>query len=174
MKKLAILILCIFLNGIGRSDDVGASSEEQFKERQLAVVKSLEKIDPSKIQLYLYSLDPLKRQEVVHDDPNVFYGFPILGKVEIRPFGEKEALLKAFIQGVKESNGVVAACFEPRHGLRMIQGDQKTDFVICYTCLSIDVYGFGSVHGFPTSGSPVTIFNQFLDQYHITKAKASP
>jgi len=174
MKKLAILILCFSLNGIGRPDDAGASNDEQFKERQLAVVKSLEKIDPFKIQLYLYSLDPSNRQEIIHDAPNVFYGFPILGKVEIRPLAEKEALLKAFIQGVKESNGVVAACFEPRHGLRIIQGDQQTDFVICYTCLSIDAHGFGPITNFLTSGSPAITFNQFLDQYHITKAKASP
>jgi hypothetical protein len=171
MKKHAAFIVCLLLECIAFSGVAYASDQPAFN--QQPVVAALEKISASEIQIYLYSLDPSNRKEIIHDAPNVFYGFPILGKVEIKPLGEKEALLKAFIQGVKESNGVVAACFEPRHGLRVIQGDKRTDFVICYTCLSIDAHGFGSFTNFLTSGSPETIFNQFLDQYHITKAKPS-
>lgn len=172
MKKLVVLILFAFLNDMGRSDDTGISPDKIFEKSQMAAVESLKKIGPTNVQLYLYSLDPSNRQQVVHDAPNVFYGFTILGKVEIKPPGEKETLLTAFIRGVKESHGEAADCFKPRHGLRIIQGDQKIDFVICYTCLSIDAYGFGSIHGFLTSGSPVTIFNQFLDHYHVKKAGA--
>jgi len=177
---LTILIFCVFLSSQARPEDAEALSKEmakenqkflaEFRKRQSTAVEALEKINPDKIQLYLYSLDPLNRQPIIHDAPSVFYGYPILGRVEIKPIEEKRTLFQAFIQGVKESDGMEADCFEPRHGLRVIQEGRKTDFVICYSCLSVSAIGFGSNYEFLTSGTPMTLFNQYLDRYHLRKA----
>jgi hypothetical protein len=168
MKKLLAIVLLTLGILCSGSKTLIASDRPIFDQHE--VIRALAKIDPTKVKLYLFSIDPLQRQDVIHEAPNFFHGFPVLGKVEIEPLSEKEALLKAFTQGAKESTGAVANCFEPRHGLRIVRGQQKTDFVICYSCLSIDAYGFGPINYFLTSGSPSETFNHLLDQYHIKKA----
>lgn len=34
----------------------------------------------------------------------------------------------------------MAACFDPRHGVRAVHGGHTVDLVICFECLSLKVY----------------------------------
>src|SRR5262245_57246499 len=69
--------------------------------------------------LILYALDPREPTEQDLADPEKFHGYAIRGKVEIPEPARKAELLGALEQGVKDSDGSVAACFQPRHGLRL-------------------------------------------------------
>src|ERR1043165_8065588 len=76
----------------------------------------------------LYSLDP-DRVEGNQKGPDAFPGWAVLGKTTVK--GDTIAVVRNAIEkGRKESEGIVAACFLPRHGLRFT-GDKKTyDFVL--------------------------------------------
>ncbi|MEM7262122.1 MAG: hypothetical protein AAF488_09035, partial [Planctomycetota bacterium] len=51
------------------------------------------------------------------------HGYEILGATTIDAT-ERRTVLEAVYQGIAASEGVVAACFNPRHGIRAVRGDQ--------------------------------------------------
>jgi hypothetical protein len=58
---------------------------------------------------------------------------------------------------------MVAGCFIPRHGLRLKGGGKTVDLVICFQCLSAEVFVDGERQkGFLTSGEPQTEFDATL------------
>ena len=116
------------------------------------------------IRIFLSKKSPNKLDKV-------FYGYPILGKVEIVPPQERIKLLNAFAKGVRESSGDAANCFNPRHGIRIVTETSTNDFVICFECLQVQAYGFNGGQFFSTGSSPGIVFNSFLSQYHIKRAE---
>ena len=65
----------------------------------------------------LFSLDP----EVEPDDakPETFHGWKVLGSVEVIDKATRQSLLDSLRASVAANPGVVAACFSPRHGIRV-------------------------------------------------------
>ncbi len=147
--------------------DVG----DKIKQEQARTAGQIEAWPVSKTQFFLYSLDPRGGIGYVVNTEQVFHGFTILGKAEVTTEDDKAALLKAFAQGVRESDGRVAACFNPRHGLRLVVGSSTNDFTICFECLSVMTYGFNHGQGFLITASPSAAFNKFVEKYHLKKAK---
>lgn len=39
---------------------------------------------------------------------------------------------------------MVAACFNPRHGLRAVHAGHTVDLVICFECLTLEVFADGA------------------------------
>ena len=35
----------------------------------------------------------------------------------------------------------MAACFNPRHGIRVTRNEKEADFVICFECAQVEVFG---------------------------------
>ena len=102
----------------------------------------------------LYSLDPAGR----NNDPTGFHGWRILGKVELKG-AEAKKVREAVEKGAKDSDGRVAKCFIPRHGIRL----GAMDLVICFECLSAEVHKGGAViDRFLTTGEPAAILNKVL------------
>ena len=163
-----ILASCLFLQ-------ITCNADDDFKKGQARIADKIEKIPASKVKLFLYSLDPhdVRRFEgkLPENSEESFHWIPILGRVEIVSTQEKTNLLFAFAKGVRECNGLVASCFDPRHGIRIVTETTTNDFVICFECLQVEAHGFGSIQGFETSGSPNATFNKFLDEYKIKKAE---
>lgn len=68
----------------------------------------------------------------------------------------------------------VAACFEPRHGLRVVNAEETLDLVICFQCLQIAVYRtdatgpFQPVGVLPITGEPSALFNRLLEENGVT------
>src|SRR5262249_35638882 len=87
-------------------------------------------------QLELLSLDPDQEK----DSKDKFHGWNVLGKTEIKDKKAREGVVSAVSKGVKESDGTRANCFEPRHGVRASKGKQTVDLVICFECLSVEIY----------------------------------
>jgi len=121
--------------------------------------------------VFLYSLDPKRGLSSAVNTEQVFHGFTILGKAEIAIEDDESAILKSFAQGIRESDGSVADCFNPRHGLRLIIGSSTNDFAICFECLLVRPYGFNDGREFLTTASPSVKFNDFADKYHLKKSK---
>ncbi len=72
-----------------------------------------------------------------------FHSYRILMRASLEPRDQRDELLAKVKQGIRASDGTVAAWFNPRHGLRYTRGDDVVDFVICYECLSVDIHGPG-------------------------------
>jgi hypothetical protein len=163
-----ILLSCLFLQTTRGADD-------DFKKGQARIADEIEKIPASNAKLFLYSLDPhdVSRFEgkLPENSAKSFHWMPILGSVEIIPLQEKTNLLGALAKGVRESDGLEANCFDPRHGLRIVTKTATNDFVMCFECLQVQASGFPSSGNFLTSGSPAGTFNKFLDKYKIKKAE---
>jgi hypothetical protein len=120
-------------------------------------------------QFELLSLDPRRRQE---KPTSHFHGWKVLGKTLIADGPTRKKLLLALNKGVKENEGMVAACFNPRHGIRVTHQGKTIDFVICFECFQVDMYvAEKKEKGFLTTGSPQPAFDEALRAANIPLAE---
>lgn len=70
-----------------------------------------------------------------------FHGFEILGHAPLNAPAVRSELVALVLRGVQESDGTVAACFDPRHGIRVVKEGRVIDLLICYECLTIQIHG---------------------------------
>jgi hypothetical protein len=138
----------------------------------LVVLKRVEKAAENKLpdaarkaleeakELELYSLDPTSREEKPKD---AFHDWKVLGKTTLKKDDAKSAAA-AVLQGVADSKGIAANCFDPRHGVRVTDADGTTyDFVICFQCLQVKVYAGGKeLAGALTAESPQPKLDKLL------------
>lgn len=109
----------------------------------------------------LYSLDP-SRAVKKNEKDSFFHDWNVLGKTTIKGANARNALA-AIDKGRKESDGSVAACFNPRHGVRIVHDKKTYDLVICYECLSATIYeGDKRVGSFLTVRSPEKVLTRML------------
>ena len=155
LRATSLLILLIVLSGCREESRVADELD------QLAISAS---------RVVLYSLDPAQRHDNAPHTETIFHGFGILGRTEITDQDERQALLRALAHGVRKNDGVVAACFTPRHALHIEQADRRIDLTICFECLSVQVRGFNQEKGFITSRKPEAIFDQALKRHHLPKS----
>ncbi|MEM9415638.1 MAG: hypothetical protein AAGA29_09205 [Planctomycetota bacterium] len=64
----------------------------------------------------------------------LFHGYPILGHVNLTGTPEGAHLARLIEQARDRRQGLIAGCFVPRHGLRVIRGGVTVDYVICFEC----------------------------------------
>ncbi len=108
----------------------------------------------------LLSLDPSYLG--TEQRPNDFHNWNALGSTPITPV-DRAKLTELLIASVPENPGAIAACFNPRHGIRVMHKNQQIHFVICFECLQI--YWYIDDEKQPTiltSGSPLPAFNDVL------------
>lgn len=66
-----------------------------------------------------------------------FCDYPILSSVILEDAELRRKVISAFKNGVTSYHDSVAACFHPRHGLRVTSGKETKEFLICYECLRV-------------------------------------
>ncbi len=123
----------------------------------------LEKCD----KMLMYSLDP---------GPNFdtnglpfkggFHDYPIIGNIEV-PEQKRKALLDELYNGLAvPDNFLSAGCFSPRHGLRARHDKRYVDMVICFSCMSVQVYTEKRTQGITTgiTAEPRKAFNGMLSE----------
>ena len=119
-------------------------------------------------QLKLLSLDPNARG----GGPGYFNGYKVLGSTLVKDKETRKKLLTAFYKGVADSEGVVAACFTPRHGIRATSGGKTVDLVICFQCFSLQIFGPGKEKGgLLIVESPRDTFNKILTDAKVPLPK---
>ncbi len=118
----------------------------------------------------LLSLDPDVSDT---DEPPLFHHFHILGRTDVTD-ADRRRLNNALDAGVRGNSGAVAACFQPRHGIRVTTGETTTDFVICFHCLHISVYRDDErLEGMLTTESPEPTFDAILQQHNVALSPKS-
>jgi hypothetical protein len=135
-----------------------APNESDAKSNQLpsAAAKLLDRAD----RVEVLSVDPAMRdrpQMVKPDGTPVpppppdtredFHGFSVLGKTTVNGLLARRNVVSAVKRGIADSDGSVAACFLPRHGVRATVDGKTVDLVICFQCNSIRVYVDGEQAG---------------------------
>lgn len=87
----------------------------------------------------------------------------ILGRTTIIDPATQARLNYALAAGVRESDGTAAACFNPRHEIRITQRGVTTEIIICFECRQVQVQRGGKVIAyFLTSESPQQTFDEVL------------
>ena len=88
-------------------------------------------------RVIFYTLKPFP----VREAKKHFHNYPIISEVELKLKSHRERLFDNLLRAIERSNGRRALCFLPRHGLRLIKGEEVLDLVICFQCDNADLYG---------------------------------
>src|SRR5687768_18379585 len=118
------LLVAVTLVGAGRS-----AGAEIPKDARAALEKAAE--------WELYSLDPEHQKDPPRDG---FHGWKVLGKTTVKDAETRKSLLTALDKGAQDNDGTVARCFDPRHGIRVKDGDKTIDLVICFECYQVKTF----------------------------------
>ena len=107
-------------------------------------------------QVTLYSLEPEKRIA----GKELFHGYSVLGKTEVSNRKLQSELKSSLVKAMAGADG--AACFTPRHGLRLTSGDKTVDIVICFECgTTVTYYGEAKGEG-DVFDTPARLYNRVL------------
>ncbi len=117
----------------------------------------------SEARVYLYSLESTRKTP---DEGNTFHGYPIRGSVEITAWDEKAALILSLAKGVSQSL-YSRMCFDPHHGLRIVDGERVIDFVICFPCFQVRPFNFNNDEMFTTQGYPFAVYDSILKRHGL-------
>ena len=96
-----------------------------------------------------------------------FHGYRVLGRAAITDSEDRKKLVSAFERGVAENQGMIAACFNPRHGISVTRNGKRADFVICFECDQVESHRVVEAH-FLISSSPKELFDSMLVHYGIS------
>ena len=119
--------------------EVVSLSEEQLPSAAAAALEQGTEFE-------LLSLEPNGGEET--EGENRFYGFEILGALAIDDRTTRDELVAAFKRGIADNvEGVAAACFAPRHGIRVTHDGKVYEFVICFECYITTWYVDGKQAG---------------------------
>ena len=114
----------------------------------------------------VYSLDP---QIALPGAPEseLFHSYRILGHSEVREPARRAEIIEA-VQDAIRAGGDQAKCFNPRHGVATINGNSRTDFVICFECSNVTVGAEEQMHAI--SGSAQPVLDRVLREAGVTPA----
>ncbi|WP_417384005.1 hypothetical protein [Gimesia sp.] len=114
----------------------------------------------------LFSLNPCIEEDP--DDASRFHGWKILGSTRITDATTRQQLLQSLEESVAANPGIVAACFSPRHGIRVKYKEQQHDFVICFECYQARWYTDDERQdGFNPTNTPADAFNRLLTEAKV-------
>jgi hypothetical protein len=120
-------------------------------------------------QMTLFSIDP-GRFPTTPPGTVRFHANIILGETVISNATQRRQISHELQRAVSASDGDIAMCFEPRHGLRVARAGKTYDFLICYQCKRVDTFvGEESIESTGLAGNP-QFFNAILRAANIPLA----
>jgi hypothetical protein len=132
-------------------------------------------------QFELFSLDPdYYRAQLFEPDEkqekptkNDFRGWKVLGKTQVRAAETQKKIMAALRDGIAEYARNAPNCFDPRHGIRVVQEGKTTDYVICFACDRVEVYAEGKdKESHFVTGSPKPLLDEVLRKADVPLKKA--
>lgn len=119
----------------------------------------------------LLSIDPDRNNKVKGAG---FRDWAILGKTQIDDRRTREKLVSAFEDGVGKSDGSVALCFNPRHGMRFVHNGSTYEFLICFECSQVQWYIDGErQEDILIADSPKPVFDSVLKRFDLPLADST-
>ena len=161
-----ILGIGLFACGAPNSDkSIEAEKAEYAKEvraRQQPMIDELEGMLGADTKMTLFAINPTETGPKAVDEKwlgkKLFRGHIVRSSAPIEDGQEQAALIHALTDGMRETDGSVAECFEPYFGLTIERGDRKIDIVVCFSCLQAEVFGAYSDTGFILARTHADVF----------------
>jgi hypothetical protein len=120
-------------------------------------------------QFELLSLDPAP--DKMDTTKEGFHDYKVLGKTQVKDADTRKELFTSLTKGMEKVE-TVAACFNPRHGIRATRDGKTVELVICFECHQLLVFlGPEKPTGLLVNGSPEPAFDKVLKDAGIPKAK---
>jgi len=172
IRKLIIVLLLAIITAIG----CAYFRRSNHPENRIppAALHALE----SDSSLVLYSLSP--EEDILLDsgenqrrsaaEPK-FQGYRILGQITLTSPESRGMVIDTIRDAVRDWDGAIALCFEPRHGVRATDASGAYDFLICFECQQIYVSSPGGIKkqlGIHASGWQL---NDILTAAHVPLPK---
>lgn len=169
MRKLLVALACLLVAACDqearRLEKAREFTRQQIAENALPadVVTALATTSDAE----LISLEPTVSNDAAGERLN---NRLVLGSTRLR--GDEARLAAAEFGGsVRKWNGMVAACFDPRHALRFRDQAHTYLLVICFDCGSMEVYSDGvQLKGTGVTGSPAAL-DGLLKAHHVKLAR---
>lgn len=111
-------------------------------------------------QATLYSLEPWEHSLPAGHALPELEGFSILEQTELNR-KQTDTAATAIRDAVKGWHDR-AACFDPRHALRVSFGNHTFDFLLCYACHQLAIYRDGEHLTTLSAGGPSTVLDNLL------------
>ena len=112
----------------------------------------------------LFSLDPAFEDQ----NKDGYHGWKILGKTTIKDMASRKKLVATLGKGIDDSDGRGSKCLDPRHGIRVEQGNKTFDFVVCFQCSYVHIYlGDKQIDIWYTTKSPQPEFDKILKEAKV-------
>jgi hypothetical protein len=178
MRLLASVLLCALLAAsIAPADeksDAAAMAEwkRETAQRQAKLAAEFAALMAGVTELEVFILDPQSGWEEASKrakDPSprldrwkIVRGAKVTDAREI-------AVLCAGIQRSIETGGPVAACFNPRHGVRFIRNDQPVELILCFECASMDAKGSPEFEGGAISAAAEVAFYRVFRAHGLVR-----
>jgi len=145
-----ILLLIFWLTAVGRKPSLELTGFEEM---------TLYSIDPS-------SVGPGEKSK----EGEMFRNYSVLGKFDVAAADKRTEIAKALNKAVAERGDSRLKCFEPRHGIRATDKGETRDFLICFECLNMEVFGRSGVSGSNITEGPKGLLNKLLMEAQIKLA----
>ena len=175
--SIAFLVFAAFFSATAAGEDspeLKAAIRERIKEvraRQEPLAIELEAMLAADTKLTFYSLQPNEDERWAFTGKkngiDVLRGYPIRGRAVVSGKKEIAEIVRSLIAGIRESDGTVASCFMPHHGLTIERGEKKIDLVICFTCLEGLAFGAYASNQYLVTDTPLTVFNAALERHKL-------
>ncbi|MCE9526224.1 MAG: hypothetical protein K8R36_09245 [Planctomycetales bacterium] len=89
--------------------------------------------------------------------------YVVLGKVEVEDPQQRKQVMDSIRQAIHKG-GTQKMCFDPRHILRVVDGEGTTEFTICFQCSNYTATGARSSGGMKAiSEDPKGLLNSILE-----------
>ena len=131
MRAIALTFACLAL-GCSSTPDFGNDLDAS----DVATLMGAETLE-------ILALDPEPPSPEDREGRDRFHGYGVRGRAALTEAAERERLLDLFAESCRANDTMVAACFNPRHGLRAEHDGHVIDLVVCFECLSYQVFRDG-------------------------------
>ncbi len=101
-------------------------------------IKVLENGEQFTFYSLIPTIDSMEYVEKGSKKKTIFHDFAIRGQSQIKQPEARRAILDALYTGL--GKGELTSCFNPRHGIRVVQGNKTVDLVICFECQHLYIH----------------------------------
>lgn len=120
----------------------------------------------------LVAVDPDWPTKESRLDPTTLHGYTVRGRAEVTDRDLRLELLQSLAAGARENDGMVAACFNPRHALIAEHEGKICEIIICFDCLTFQVWdGTERVETVDLSETPRATFDRIFEGAGLSIAK---
>src|SRR5262249_15617824 len=100
------------------------------------LAKELQKAE----RIEVFRLNPKPLPDEAKDAKRAFHGYAMLAEGQAETAEHRKEIASFLGKTLHWNEFRKAACFNPRHGVRVVSGRQAVDFLLCFECYRVDVF----------------------------------